>query len=96
MSTETITLQPNVTYLITAQANIVNANQPSQYALVSGGGLTLGSTVPMGQTISVTTASATTQTFTLVASTVNGTPWLYPAQISSAQVTVQAVAGWTE
>jgi hypothetical protein len=95
LSTDVITLQPNIVFQLIAQTQI-SANQPSQLAFVNGSGATIGFAQPAGQTLVVTTSSASTQTVTLVASTVNGTPWLYPSQITNAQVTIQALAGWTE
>ena len=95
LTTEVITLQPNITYQMTAVANIANTNQPSQYAFVNSTGATLGLAQPFGQTLTITTSSASTQTFTILASTIDGSPWLYPAQISNVVLTVQALAGWT-
>ena len=95
LATDIVTLQPNVTFLLTAYAQFAGST-PSTYKLVNAAsGATLAGPNPFGDTLSLAITPATTTTVKLVATTVDGTNWLPPSQISNANLIVQAVSGYT-
>jgi hypothetical protein len=81
--------------LLTAYAQY-NGNQPTVYQIVNAAtGAVLVGPNPMGETLSGAIQPVTTTTVKLTASTVDGTNWMPPSQIASADFIIQAVSGFT-
>jgi hypothetical protein len=92
-----ITLKPNVVFQITAHANLVSGNVTGSYKIVNTAtNATVGFAVPIGQPLNITTSSATTATYKIVAYTTLGQDWSYPAQIANTNVMVQAISGYNQ
>ena len=95
LTTDVVTLQPGVTFLLTAYAQY-NGNQETVYQIVNAAtGAVLIGPNPMGQTLSGAIQPVTTTTVKLTASTEDGTNWMPPSQIASADFIIQAVSGFT-
>jgi hypothetical protein len=95
LTTDVVTLQPNVTFLLTAYAQYTGST-PSVYQIINAAtGAVLAGPNPFGDTLSYAITPATTTTVKLTAYTLDGTNWLPPSQISSADFIIQAVSGFT-
>jgi hypothetical protein len=95
LATDIVTLQPGVTFLLTAYAQY-KGNQPTVYQIVNAAtGAVISGPNPIGETLSCAIQPATTTTVKLTASTVDGTNWMPPSQIVSADFIIQAVSGFT-
>ena len=95
LTTDIVTLQPNVSFLVTAYAQYTGST-PSVYQIVNAAtGAVLVGPNPFGQTLSGVVTPLTTTTIKLTAYTLDGTNWLPPSQISSTDFIIQAVSGFT-
>jgi hypothetical protein len=95
LTTDVATLQPNVTFMLTAYAQFAGST-PTKYKLVNAAtDATLAGPNPIGETLSLAVRPASTTTVKLVAYTVNGTNWMPPSQITNANLIIQAVSGFT-
>ena len=94
LSTDVVTLQPNVTFLFTAYAQFAGST-PTNYKIVNAAtDVTLAGPNPIGETLSLAITPASTTTVKLVAYTVDGSNWMPPSQISNANLIIQAVSGF--
>jgi len=94
LATDIVTLQPGVTFLLTAYAQY-NGPTPSVYQIVNAAtGAVIAGPNPIGNTLSCAIQPATTTTVKLTASTVDGSNWMPPSQIANADFIIQAVSGF--
>jgi len=95
LTTDIVTLQPNVSFLVTAYAQYTGTT-PSVYQIVNAAtGAVLIGPNPIGDTLSGVITPLNTTTIKLTAYTLDGTNWLPPSQISSTDFIIQAVSGFT-
>jgi hypothetical protein len=88
------TTQTSQTFLITSQL-VFTGNTPASFKLVnSATGVQHGLTVPASQTLQVSVAPTSTSTYQVVLFTDDRSDFVYPNQIKTAILSVQAVAGY--
>jgi hypothetical protein len=93
LATEIVTLQPGITFLLTAYAQYTGST-PSVYQIVNAAtGAVLVGPNPFGQTLSGAITPATTTTVKLTAYTLDGTNWQPPSQIASTDFIIQSING---
>jgi hypothetical protein len=95
LTTDVVTLQPGITFLLTAYAQYAG-NNPSAYQIVNAAtNAVLAGPNPFGDTLSYAITPATTTTVKLQAFTTDGSNWMPPSQITSTDFIIQAVSGFT-
>ena len=94
-ATGIISLTGEIAYTITARVN-TTCRTPVVFSLVeTSSGYAFATPTPAGETLTIVVTPADANDYQIVARTVDGSRFQYPDALTNANVTVQAVYGYT-